>query len=119
MLHQRIFLSTAEAKVVITATESVIGDKVLELKKNVDEALTLLDANTVKYVIVSTGRNNNDSSVDLRKYIHLEKACYCIHTFYSYVYITNVRLNPPPYQIKLGILGYTIVACYHPLPLPT
>ena len=67
----------------ITATESVIGDKVLELKKNVDEALTLLDANTVKHVVVSTGKDNNDSSVDLGKDIHLEKACYSVHTYHS------------------------------------
>lgn len=73
MLHQRIFLSTAEAKVVITATQSVIGDKVLELKKNVDEALAHLDTHTVKHVVVSTGKDNNDSGVDLGKNIHLEK----------------------------------------------
>ena len=67
VLHQRIFLSTAEAKVVITATESVIGDKVLELRKNVDEALTLLGANIVKHIVVSTG-DNDDSSVDLHNH---------------------------------------------------
>lgn len=85
VLHQRIFLSTAEAKVVITATKSVIGDKVLELRKNVDEALTLLDANIVEHVVVSTG-DNDDSSVVLGKDIHLEKACYSIHTL-SFLFI--------------------------------
>lgn len=76
---------TAEAKIVITATESVIGDKVLELKKNVDEAITHLDkadANTVKHVIVSTGRDDDDSGVDVGD-IHLEKVRYDIHTYHS------------------------------------
>ena len=70
------FLHAADAKVVITATESVIGDQLLNLKKNVDEALTLLheaNANSVKHIVVSTGSANNDSGVEIEKDIHLEK----------------------------------------------
>ena len=94
----------------------MIGDRVLELKKNVDEALTLLDARTVKHVVVSTGRDNNESGVDLGKDIHLEKAGYSIHTLPLLLVIhVYIRLNPtpPPYLFHLGIWGLCKLLLLH------
>ena len=54
----------------------VVGDKVLGLKTNVDEALTELDkdnANTVRHVLVAMGDDSDDASSDSGRDIHLEK----------------------------------------------
>ena len=72
------FSCAAKAKVAITATKVVVGDKVLPLKANVDKALTELDkdnANTVKHVLVAMGEDVDDVSADSGKDIHLEKVC--------------------------------------------
>ena len=66
----------ARAKVAITATKVVVGDKKLPLKANVDKALTELDkdnANTVKHVLVAMGDDVDDISADSGNDIHLEK----------------------------------------------
>lgn len=73
-----LFNNIAQAKVVITASEAVIGDRVLMLKKNLDEALTDLSAsatNTIEHVLVAMGENNGPAPTYLAKDIHLEKVC--------------------------------------------
>ena len=61
---------------VITATMAVIGDRVLMLKNNVDEALMKLDKNnesSVRHVLVAMGDNADDASADSEGDIHLER----------------------------------------------
>ena len=71
-----IFSPVARAKVVITATMVVVGDRVLMLKKNVDEALTKLDKDnesSVRHVLVAMGNNADNASADSERDIHLER----------------------------------------------
>ena len=70
------FSPVAGAKVAITATMGVVGDRVLALKTNVDKVLAELDkdnANTVSHVLVATGDDSDGASSDSGRDIHLEK----------------------------------------------
>lgn len=65
----------ADAKVVITATKAVIGDKELPLMKNIDEVLAKLvnddDASSsVNHVLVAM---TDDDTTSIGDHIHLEK----------------------------------------------
>lgn len=68
--------AVAKAKVVITAPRAVVGDKSFELKKNIDDVLTVLDEKsetTVDYVLVGMMEGENTNS---QRYLHLEKVAY-------------------------------------------
>ena len=74
--------SSAGAKTVITATKASIGDKVLNLKKKVDEALTMLEetnSNPIKHVLCARGEDNDTVTTISERDVHLERVCN-IHT---------------------------------------
>ena len=70
----------------ITATKAFVGDKILHLKKNVDEALINLDKenkNSVNHVLVTMGDDKDTADTDSEREIHLERVCnrlyvYCV-----------------------------------------
>ena len=67
------FCSAADAKVVITATKASIADKVIHLKKNVDEALSAMHGHSICHVLVASEGNLNEPAPDLgTKDIHLQ-----------------------------------------------
>lgn len=62
----------------ITATEAIVGDKVLLLKKTLDEALGKLDGrgtNTIKHVLVAAEESDCSAIVWSATDIELEKVC--------------------------------------------
>lgn len=70
MLHQGIFLYTAEAIAVITAIESDCGQST---GIKVDEALTHLDTQTASEAYCGVYEKHNNDSAVVGKSIHLEK----------------------------------------------
>ena len=60
----------------ITATKAVVGDKVLMLKKTLDDAITNLDYSgeqTINHVLVALGTDVDIKSVDSGRDIYLER----------------------------------------------
>ena len=60
----------------ITATQAVVGDKTLEMKKSVDEALAALEgdgANCVQHVLVAVQEGSVTDGFTTGKDIDLEK----------------------------------------------
>ena len=60
----------------ITATKAVVGDKVLMLKKTLDDAITNLDYSgeqTINHVLVALGTDVDIKSVDSTRDIYLER----------------------------------------------
>ena len=68
----------AKAKVIVTATMVVVGDKCLPLKRNIDDALTLLEdekENTVDHVLVWKVGDGDQGAPTLVRDIDLERVC--------------------------------------------
>ena len=68
----------AKAVVAITATKAAVGDKVLMLKKNLDEAITSLDnsgEHSIKHILVS---EDDTACAYMGRDIHLEKVSFII-----------------------------------------
>ena len=67
----------AKAVVAITTTRAVVGDKVLMLRKNLDEAITSLDnsdEHSINHILVASGEENDTACAYMERDIHLEKA---------------------------------------------
>ena len=63
--------------VAITTTRAVVGDKVLMLRKNLDEAITSLDnsdEHSINHILVASGEENDTACAYMGRDIHLEKA---------------------------------------------